>query len=76
MSLIADSLFAGLQRKRLERNQVNVNVSLLENVQWEQDPDHRESECGINFVDSDHLLAEALYRVSVSRSENERPMMK
>ena len=69
MSLIADSLFAGLQRKRLERNQVNVNVFLLENVQREQDPGHRESECRIDSVDSDHLLAETLKGVRVEIGE-------
>ena len=67
MNLIADSLLAGLQRKALERNQINVN--LLRNVQWKPDPGHPESECGIDFVESGHLLAETLKGIRVEIGE-------
>lgn len=53
-------------RKILERNGVNF---FLRNVQWETDLGHPKSECGIDFVESDHLLAETLKGVRVEIGE-------
>jgi len=65
MCLSADSLFAGLQGKVLERDKIYI----LRDLQWKPDLSHPESKRGIDFVESDHFFAETLEGIHVEIGE-------